>query len=322
MSELTKEQQKLLEEYEQAKEAGEKIIVLGGLQSNDPKIRGRGSKGLKFSEEEDRDNYNKQLNRQQADSTTKKYYNRSKEDKFIWMIYKLYQSINKHEEILSSSDLTRLIYMATFVDWKGRLMETEQTPMTKEKLKEKLRLSRNKFADFYKKIIDLYILIEYIDKEDNTVIYYINSEYFFKGELDDPKVFDNNQRCTRLFTKEIQHLYESTTVKSHKTLSVLFRTIPYLNIKYNIVCKNPDELSAELIKPMTMRELADILGYSEKRIQELRKEFTNIKTTDNKYLIVFTTSNWNINYSKIIINPKVIYGGIDYKVVEGVGSLF
>jgi hypothetical protein len=321
-TEITKEQQILIEQYEKAKLEGEKVIVLNGLQKNNPTIKAKGSNGLKYSEQDDRDAYKAYITQVEIDKTKKKYYNRGKEDKFIWIIYTLYQEINKHEEILTSSDLTRLIYISTFVDWKGRLMETEQTAMTKEKLKEKLRLSRNKFYELYKKLIDLQILIEYIDKENKTILYYINSDYFYKGKIDNIESISNQQKCTRLFTKEIQYLYENTTIKSHKTLSVLFRTIPYLNVKYNIVCKNPDEVIADLIKPMTLKELGEILCYSEKGIQNLRKEFTNIKTTSNKSLIIFATADGNLNHYKIIINPKVIYGGKDYKIVEGVGTLF
>ena len=319
--ELTEELKQVLNIYNQAKSTGENTIIVGNIKKGDPVVKATSKDGVKYSTAESREIYKKEIAQKEADGKIKVYYSRSQEDKFIWMIYKLYQEINKYSEVLTSSDLTRLIYIATFVDWRGRLMLTEQTLMTKDLLKEKLRLSRNKFSELYKKLIDLNILIEYIDNDAGETIYYMNPDYFFKGELD-KTTFTDNKRCTRLFTKEIQHLYESTTTKSHKTLSVLFRTIPYLNIKYNIVCKNPEEMCADLIQPMTMKELGEILGYSEKRIQELRKEFTNIKTTDNKYLIVFTTSDWNINYSKIIINPKVIYSGSDYKVVEGVGSLF
>lgn len=320
--ELSEELKQVLKIYSQSKENGENSILLGQIKKGKPVIKAKSSDGIKYSTNESRNEYKKNVIRQEAGNTSKIYYNRSHETKFIWMIYQLYQEINKYTEILTSSDLTRLIYIATFVDWKGRLMETEKTLMTKEVLKSKLKLSRNKFAELFKKLIELNILIEYIDKKESQIIYYMNPEYFYKGEIDTKEETYKQKNFTRLFTKQVQYLYENTITRSHKTLSVLFRTIPYLNIKYNIVCKNPTEFSADLINPMSLKELGQILGYSEIGIKKLREDLGNIKTMNNKHVITFASPTSDLRTLKIIVNPKVIYGGKDYRVVEGIGTLF
>lgn len=290
-----------------------KIFIVRDTETNKEKVIGTDKDRVKYSTEETRKNFTQQK-KKEDNKVVFRQYTEKELGEFVFIIYKMYENINRHEEILTSSDLTRLIYIATFVNFDSVLMETERTYMTKDKLKEKLKLSKNAFNTLYNKLIKLKILIEH-DK-----FLYINPDYFFKGKIENH--LPENHRCTMLFINNIRHLYEITSTKSHKTLSTLFRVIPYLNVEWNIVCKNPNERVSDLVEPMNLKELGDILDYSEKGIQKLKSELTQIKTLDNKHVIGFFTSDGNVNHYKIVISPKIIFQGSSYEKVEGFGIVF
>lgn len=290
-----------------------KEFIIRDTETKQEKIVGTDKDRIRYTKEEDRKRYTVKKKKEEVKLVFRQY-TKKELGEFIFIIYKMYEDINRHKEILTSSDLTRLIYIATFINYDGVLMESERKMMTKDNLKDKLKLSKNAFYSLYNKLINLKILIEH----DN--ILYINPDYFFKGKFDEN--LPTNYNCTRLFISNIQHLYETTTNKSHKTLSVLFRIIPYINFEWNIVCKNPNERCSELVNPMTLKELGEVLDYSEKGIQKLKSELGNIKTLDNKSVIGFFTTNGNLDHWKIIISPKVIFQGNSYDKVEGFGTLF
>lgn len=290
-----------------------KEFIIRDTETNQERVVGTEKDGIRYSTKKERNKY--KVKKEKADAKIVfRQYTEKELGEFIFIIYKMYENINRHEEILTSSDLTRLIYIATFVNFDGVLMETERTVMTKDKLKEKLRLSKNAFNDLYGKLIKLKMLIEH-DK-----ILYINPDYFFKGKIEDNLPSDYN--CAMLFISNIRHLYDITSTRSHKTLSTLFRLIPYMNVEFNIVCKNPNERNSELIQPLNLKEVGEILGYSEVGIQKLKSELVNIRTKDNKHVIGFFTADGNLNHYKIIISPKIIFQGNSYEKVEGFGTLF
>ena len=61
---------------------------------------------------------------------------------FIFITYKLLTSLNIENEILTQSDITRIIYVSTYMSKSGKLMKTERTSMSKEALQEKLKLKK------------------------------------------------------------------------------------------------------------------------------------------------------------------------------------
>ena len=72
----------------------------------------------------------------------------------------------------------------------------------------------------------------------------INTELVKKGNMDDyEKLMDKDWRksYTRLFSENIQQMYNNTNPKNRKQLANLFKAIPYINFKYNVFCENPIE---------------------------------------------------------------------------------
>lgn len=227
--------------------------------------------------------------------------------KFIFMVYRIGEEINRHEEILTQPDLTKLVYISTYLGYDGFLVTDNHRAMSKDLLMKKLKLGDSTFRKLYSKLIDTKIFIE-----KNGAIY-INDLYFKKGKLGS---VPNKYTATRVYIDSIRELYDKIKPNQHKQLGFLFRLIPFLNVEYNIVCTNPYEKDLQSIEPLTMKDIAIQFGYSESNINKLTNELLKIKTINGKGVIGMALNKDDKRSYKVYVNPAVIYKGENYKAVE------
>lgn len=220
---------------------------------------------------------------------------RSSQPNFIFAVYdmcKPYISSNK----LMPQDMSRLIMLATYATYDGILMKTERTSMKKADMKSILKLNKDNYNRFFSKLIKLNILKE---QEDRLIL---NNDYFVKGKL------KKGQVATRLYREEIRYVFNSVEVKHIKKLGYFFMLIPYVHRELNIVCKNPDEKSHDLINAMTAVEFAEVIGYNVSNIRKLMSDLIKIKTVSGESIIgVFLTESFKLKNARILINPSVFY---------------
>src|SRR5699024_692872 len=72
----------------------------------------------------------------------------------------------------------------------------------------------------------------------------ISKDLIVKGAIEDFEKLKKNDKdltYTRLFSENIQDMYEGTDPKARKQLANLFKVLPYINFKYNVFCENPTE---------------------------------------------------------------------------------
>lgn len=227
-----------------------------------------------------------------------------KSNNFIWVLF------NYGEELfptLSPTNISRLFYLATYCDYNGRLSYgLRKDPLTKNQIKEKLNLSRNIFANFWKEMIDNQILLE---KENNEI--FINTEYFNKGNIE-----NISEGYTRLYCEQIQNIYESCADnRNHKHLSYIFKIIPYVNPYANIVSWNPLETNQQLIAPMTIGDFCDKIHYERKKAKRLFQDLLKIQVNGQR-LLGFFVPDWDITKWYIVINPRIYYSGNYKKEIE------
>lgn len=237
---------------------------------------------------------------------SKKLFNRSNEN-FIFLTYKMLKEININKEIFKKEDITKVIYIASFMNYDCKLMLTERTPMSKITLKEKLGLSDYRFDLFYKKLIDNKVLTE----KDGYI--YFDNRIAFRG-----KSLDHTDSFTRIYRDNVQKIYESIDVREHKKIAILFLMIPYLSLKYNIVCKNPYETNKDLIEPFEVEELSKLFGYNPKSFNRLINDL--IKIDDKNGMPIIAKVVWK--KTALIINPRFIYAGNNIEDVGAICGLF
>lgn len=217
---------------------------------------------------------------------------------FIFFVYK-YCKLN---DKLDQKDMTRLIFLASYVNYKGYLMNDNHKPVIKSQLMKIMKLSKQSFYDFYNKLIDLDII------NDKGEKIYLKKSLFFKGAVESNKKYIQGRSYIRLYIDTIRWLYNSVPVKQHKQLGIVFVLIPYINRWHNILCLNPNESILDDVEVMTLQKLAEILGYNASYIRQLKKELLKIKLENGSRLISFVEKEPGEEKKQLIINPAVIYG--------------
>lgn len=294
------------------KETGEYLgTIPHGTKMYTPEQQKRNRNYYKRKEEEE-------LRKKHMKLATKKYGG------FTWFFYKLWQSCDLG---ISPSNLTRLIYLSTFINFQNKL-EYNGKPMTRAKMIELLNISERESFNFSKELTEMGI-IEYTGNE-----ILISDNVFGRGKLSD---FVNDYKveerlyAIRLYRDTIQDLYNRATSRSHKSLSYLFQMIPYINRQYNILCFNPLENNLEKIKPMTLNDYCNEVGFDVTHIHRLsnyilQPSFCIGKDEDGEEIIetaariVISVNENKERVYRLFINPNVMYAGNDWHKVKVLGK--
>lgn len=238
---------------------------------------------------------------------------------FVNMIYTknelLFNRIN-----IDKANISRIIYLATYIDYnnrkeglliyqaknkEGQFQETKE--MSRADIRNVLGLTDSTFKRFLKNVKDNNLLFEVDGK------FYINTEYFNKGEMS--RIEDNKSYC-RLFINTIRDLYEGTKSTKHKVLASVFQLIPYIHYEHNIVCHNPNE-TTENPRAITLVELCEMFGVSYENRSKLAKQLYEFKVNikEEEYHL-FTYVILNAQYDYFLVNPLVIYSGNNLESIK------
>lgn len=223
---------------------------------------------------------------------------------FTWLLF------NNTQELLpnvSPANITRLMYVSTFLGYYGYLINNN-IAMTKKELQKKLKLDRRYFSAFWDEMIEQNIIIE----QENKI--YLNNNLFRKGTIkkDLPEDF------TKLYINGIRYIYENCEdAKQHKTLCYLFKAIPYINKQYNIVSKNDINIKErDQIIPMTVPEFGKLVGIAEKNSRRLIKQLVSIEV-QGEYAFLLET---NGDGTFMTVNPHLYYAGSDWHKVKHIAD--
>ena len=111
----------------------------------------------------------------------------------------------------------------------------------------------------------------------------------------------------------MRYIYESSkNVRDHTKLAYIFKIIPYVNRKTNIVCYNPEELDDKKIKPMSIGDFCDVIGYNRNQASRLFKELLKFTVKEKHLMCYVAIDNYNITGMFMIMNPDIYYGGAEH----------
>ena len=227
---------------------------------------------------------------------------------FVFLLFKYGDEILSQHKEINSEDITRLFYLATYVDFKGYLIY-EDGFMIRKCMQELLKMSREKFTNYFNKMKKCEIFI--IDEFKNIKI---NKNYFTKGEIDNE--IKEYYGYTRLYINTIRYLFENVIDSNKKRLGNYFKLIPYIHRQSNVLCLNPNSRYEE-IQIMTLYELKEIMGYSKNGVRGFINELFSIKLKDGSPMIGFFVMSPDFWKSVVVVNPKIVYGG-NYNLDGGV----
>lgn len=209
-------------------------------------------------------------------------------------------------EVLTPPEVTYLARLSTYLRGYNNgsyIMATERKPMSKDDAQYILDIGRSSFYDFLAHAKQH----GFIDEDKNGLRIIKN---FWVGSR--PK--DEQCGWIQIYKERFNRAYETLPKSKRKYLGYVFLGMRYVNFRYFILCKNPDEINFEYIEPMNMRELLQELGIADdqrtaKAVQEI---ITKTRFGDGDLISsVFTREADGKQF--ILVNPKLFgKGSWDY----------
>lgn len=226
---------------------------------------------------------------------------------FVWSLFNPSESYIPE---LNEEFLSKLIYLATYIEYDTNALIINKGQshtkcyMTKSDVQSVIGLGEKQFRKFWKEMHDKDFVCE-----DADGVIYMNFK-FHKGKLQPSEL-----RAVKLFIHSIRYLYENTDNRSHRYLAYLYRLIPYINLKHNVMCDNPLETKPQLIRPLTAKEICERLGLDvTNQTKLINKLFTLSfidKNGDKRSVIrIVTDAKNNERRNFITINPQFYCGYI------------
>ena len=239
------------------------------------------------------------------------------EGSYVHLIYKygfplMDKLQSKCEGNKANIHMIRFIQLATFVTFGGKLFDYNGNEIKKSSLSKiwKVENNRKSVNETYKLLTECGYIYE---TEEGYIM--VSEELIIKAAIEDFKKLrkdDKDLTYTRLFSKNIQSLYEGTEPKARKQLANLFKVLPYINFKHNIFCANPTETDKEKLIFYTWTDLAKLCGYDETNITKFKRELFKLKIYGYDTIGEFKSGNGYY----ICINPKIYYSGDNIEVVD------
>lgn len=223
-------------------------------------------------------------------------------------------AINSSLNSLSPASVARLIYLSSYLRYgTDCLYITQRTPMTVSNLPEVMGLSYTTVYRFLKDVCPSYLSV---DENDNL---HINTTVFRRGALSKK---DGLGAYQKVYIEAIRSLYRATPISNHKQLGYIFLMLPYINIQYNVLCKNPYEPDIANIEPLTVRDFCELIGHSYATVARLRDTYSRIRFMVNgqqELFCAFVYDGNSLDDARIFVNPHVFYSGTNPTQVEILG---
>jgi hypothetical protein len=220
---------------------------------------------------------------------------------FVFAFFESCKTMGEVYPSLTQADLARLMFVGTYTGYRtGRLQHDNGRPIDKKALEMLVGISRNKFAEFYRKLVSENILQE-VDGE-----IFVNPSVFYRGPVKGIGYQLDEYRHTRLFRKTVRELYEKYSGRKTAQLAIIYAVLPFLNFDTNVVCFNPKESDEDEIQPMNLENLAALLHYQD--TQKLRRSLESVKI-DGQPVFWLPPNVHDKRHRRIIVNPRVVFAG-------------
>lgn len=220
---------------------------------------------------------------------------------------------NLYAEDVSSPTLNKLIYLSTFmgkdnvlmqeVHWDGNVQVGK--PMTKEDIQNKLGLHRNSWGKFWRECQEHNLITQ--DADGN---YKLPSDMF--RFCNNAGVNKKKTAMVRVFRHAVRYMYENTDEHSKKVLAYLYRLIPFINLKYNILCENPFETDKSKVKPLTLRQICEKIGVDLSQQKRFLTQLMKLRFVDKlgrpTSVIMFSWRFQEENIVELAITPSFYMG--------------
>lgn len=224
-------------------------------------------------------------------------------------VYYVSQSLLSDSINIDKANLTRFLYIATYIDYDNREpnllvirnKKNELVPMTRKDMQKVMKLSKAQVSKFLNEMKENNLIFETSNR------FYVNDNYATKGKM------KKNKECTRLYINPVRHLYENCTSREHKLLSYIYQLIPFADYNTNFITINN--------RTADLKNIMQLLGLSidnKNAINKFKKKMLQFHIThDDKEYYLFgaiTREYGNVADTRLVINPRVLWSGNDLKI--------
>lgn len=160
--------------------------------------------------------------------------------------------------------ISRLIYLVSFAGFNdNKLRYANGKPIKQKDLSPIMRLSKCTVIRFWREVNPKYLEAQ----KDGAII--ANTKIFRHS--------NSGETSFRLYSQYIQKLYMSLDNSKHKYLGLIFTMLPFINVRYNVLCHEPLLENANEIVPMTFGEFADRIEYSTDNLNKLYDIYRSLR---------------------------------------------
>ncbi|MEK4081588.1 hypothetical protein [Solibacillus sp. FSL K6-1126] len=244
-----------------------------------------------------------QVNAQQKFTSSKQVLGAHEEENggFVFTFFKQSHTINERFPSLNHADIARLMNLGTYTAWTtGRLQYDNGRVIDAEGFEKLTGLSTKRARELFKRYVDEGIL----SQQEGAI--YMNHTVFYRGNVSEVKSDIVDMQYTRMFKKTVRDLYEQFNGRTVGQLALVYSLMPFLNFNFNIVCYNPDESDKDLVRPISLEHVAELIGYESPA--KLKTALNRVKIGD-KVVFNFFESTKDRRQKHITVNPRVIYAG-------------
>jgi len=205
--------------------------------------------------------------------------------------FSVMDALHEVTSVLTNAQCGYMLVLQGYADYEGRLVMPDRiTYMRASNMAEVLGLAdkRSTFYDFLTQATAHGII------QSNAGIYTINHRYHFRGPL-------NGRIAVQAFTQNIRKAYKENKPED---LGLIYRMLPFVNVRFNTLCHNPDERIVDAVRPLKAKELADVCGISPATLSRRFRGWT----FNERYILAKVSIG---KRTQFMFNPFIINRGKD-----------
>lgn len=136
-------------------------------------------------------------------------------------------------------------------------------------------------------------------KKDENGYFLLNSRYVVYGDI------NKKGGYTRVFIDGFNKTFDNAKQKDKVFLGYSLELLQYCNLRYNVITKDIEEIDSNKIVPMSITEIAEILGVTDQNSTRLITGLRSVKIDGDFLFMVKGVRKETVLY----VNPNVFYGG-------------
>ena len=228
--------------------------------------------------------------------------------------YMLYYNDSLFDNKVDVKHMCRIIFLATFLEYDTNKLVKKSgrsnEPLTEKDIKQELGLDKKTYKLFKDEMLNSGVMTI----EDDGI--YLSPQYFKKGTA-----IQDGRNFSRVYIETVRELYKQVTGRQHKTLSHLFRLLPYCDYEYNTISMKPNTDEA-LDTTLTKEDIAHLLGVDYDLYKKIETSLMNLKVTlkgDTYYVLGSVTFGRGRDKKHFyVVNPLIYNSGSSFEDLHSI----